>query len=122
MLLLAGLAVTACLFSRAHCCLALSIWRRLLMQALAWEMARECTRFGMAIAANNPMIATTIMISTSVKPDSVKVLIFCIQALSEHKRYQFRESRGSATSYGPVGCGGRNWGRPLWVPTGYNQC
>ena len=76
MLLLAGLAVTVCLFSRAHCCLALSIWRRLLMQALAWEVVRDCTKFGMAIAANNPMMATTIMISTSVKPDFVEVLIF----------------------------------------------
>src|SRR5258706_16151425 len=54
--------------SRANWLAAASIWRRLLMQALAWEVARAFTKFGIAIAARRPMMATTIMISTSVKP------------------------------------------------------
>lgn len=63
-------------FSSSCCCLAPSIWRRLLMQAFIWETARARTKFGIAIAANRPMIATTIMISTRVKPDLREVLIF----------------------------------------------
>lgn len=38
------------------------------MQALACDVARAFTKFGIAIAANTPMMATTIMISTRVKP------------------------------------------------------
>jgi hypothetical protein len=38
------------------------------MQALACEVARAFTKLGIAIAAKRPMMATTIMISTSVKP------------------------------------------------------
>jgi hypothetical protein len=38
------------------------------MQALIWDVVRARTKLGMAIAANNPMIATTIMISTRVNP------------------------------------------------------
>ena len=41
---------------------------RLLIQALVCEVVRERTKLGMAIAANNPMIATTIIISTNVNP------------------------------------------------------
>src|SRR5476649_2505728 len=54
--------------SKANWLAAASIWRRLLMQALACEVARAFTKFGIAIAANRPMMATTIMISTKVKP------------------------------------------------------
>src|ERR1035441_4036978 len=54
--------------SSANWLAAASIWRRLLMQALACEVARAFTKFGMAMAARRPMMATTIMISTSVKP------------------------------------------------------
>src|SRR5580704_10753765 len=54
--------------SKANSLAAASIWRRLLMQALACEVARAFTKFGIAIAAKRPMMATTIMISTSVKP------------------------------------------------------
>src|SRR2546430_1657290 len=64
------------LFSNAHCCTAPSIWRRLLMQAFACETVRARTKLGIAIAARRPMMATTIMISTRVKPDSFVVLIF----------------------------------------------
>ena len=37
-------------------------------RASAADVARARTKLGIAIAANKPMIATTIMISTSVKP------------------------------------------------------
>src|SRR5260370_38060130 len=76
MLLITGVAVGAALNSKAHCCLAPSIWRRLLMQAFCWAVVRARTKFGMAMAANRPMMATTIMISTSVKPSFLEVLIF----------------------------------------------
>src|SRR5437762_3574366 len=64
-----GTALVICRVSNAHCCLALSICRRLLMQTWTWEVVRDLTKLGIAIAANRPMMATTIMISTSVKPD-----------------------------------------------------
>ena len=38
------------------------------MQAFFWLAVRAFTKFGMAIAASRPMMATTIMISTRVKP------------------------------------------------------
>src|SRR5215831_6197586 len=57
------------LFSRAHCSFAPSIWRRLLIHAFFCAVPRAFTKLGIAMAASNPMIATTIMISTSVKPD-----------------------------------------------------
>src|SRR5205814_6681532 len=49
--------------------------RRLLKIELSWAVSRAFTKFGIAIAANNPMMATTIMISTSVKPAVLFVLI-----------------------------------------------
>src|SRR6267154_2972215 len=49
--------------------------RRLLRIELSWAFSRAFTKFGIAIAANNPMMATTIMISTSVKPAVLFVLI-----------------------------------------------
>src|SRR6266700_5020415 len=48
----------------------------LLIQALACEVLRALTKLGIAIAARRPMMATTIMISTSVKPALRDVLIF----------------------------------------------
>src|ERR1035438_4696035 len=61
--------------SSANWLAAASIWRRLLMQALACEVARAFTKFGMAMAARRPMMATTIMISTSVKPALRRFLV-----------------------------------------------
>src|SRR6516165_3303354 len=61
--------------SKAHCCAAASSWRRLLMQAFACEVARAFTKFGIAIAAKRPMMATTIMISTNVKPALLLFLV-----------------------------------------------
>src|ERR1017187_4198511 len=71
-------AVEACLFSSAHVWIALSIWRRLLMQAFFCDCVRARTKLGMAIAASKPMMATTIMISTSVNPDLFDVLFFIL--------------------------------------------
>src|SRR5664280_3931982 len=50
----------------------------LLMQALACEVARAFTKLGMAMAAKRPIMATTIMISTNVKPALRMVLVFFI--------------------------------------------
>src|SRR5215204_25850 len=74
-------ALAACFISKAHCWTAPSIWRRLLMQALACEVVRALTKLGIAIAANNPMMATTIMISTRVKPDLREVVNFILAFL-----------------------------------------
>ena len=54
------------------------------MQAFCCEVARALMKLGMAIAANRPMMATTIIISTSVKPALREVLfvfILCFLAL-----------------------------------------
>src|SRR5579859_216080 len=40
----------------------------LLMQAFCCDVARAFTKLGIAMAASKPMMATTIMISTRVKP------------------------------------------------------
>jgi hypothetical protein len=48
------------------------------MQAFICAVVRACTKFGIAMAANRPMMATTIMISTSVKPALREVLIFIV--------------------------------------------
>src|SRR6266852_470507 len=69
------------LYSRAHSWAAPSIWRRLLMHALACEVVRALMKLGIAIAASKPMMATTIMISTSVKPDLRIVLAFILAFL-----------------------------------------
>src|SRR3974390_2441308 len=71
----AGVAFVACLVSSAHCCLAPSIWRKLLMQAFIWDVVRARTKLGIAIAARRPMMATTIMISTNVNPALLDVLM-----------------------------------------------
>src|ERR1043166_2508298 len=69
------------LFSNAHWSLAPSMMRRLLRIEFSWALSRAFTKFGIAIAANKPMMATTIMISTRVKPAFLFVLI-CISDLS----------------------------------------
>ena len=56
--------------------------RRLLMQVFIWAVVRECTKFGMAIAAKSPMMATTIMISTRVNPVWPGLLFFITAYLS----------------------------------------
>src|SRR5580658_9647380 len=64
--------------SKAHCCLEASTNRRLLMQAFCCEVVRAFTKLGIAMAASKPMMATTIMISTSVNPCFLAVLLFIV--------------------------------------------
>src|SRR5215467_14524327 len=71
-------AAASFLFSSAHCWIAPSICRKLLMQAFFWEVVRARIKLGIAIAAKRPIMATTIMISTNVKPDLREVLIFIL--------------------------------------------
>ena len=49
------------------------------MQVLVCAVVRAFKKLGIAIPANSPIMATTIMISTSVKPDvfMVFILSFC---------------------------------------------
>src|SRR6267142_278690 len=67
------------LFSSAHCWIAPSICRRLLIQEFICEVVRALTKLGIAIAAKRPIMATTIMISTRVKPALRDALIFILQ-------------------------------------------
>ncbi len=46
------------------------------MHTTAWDSVRGRTQLGMAMAARKPIRATTIMISTKVKPSRVEVLVF----------------------------------------------
>src|SRR5437773_5569317 len=71
-------AAESFLFSSAHCWIAPSTWRRLLMHAFFCEVVRALMKLGMAIAANRPIMATTIMISTNVKPDWRAALFFIL--------------------------------------------
>src|SRR5881397_3440766 len=71
-------AAASFLFSSAHCWIAPSTWRRLLMHAFFCEVVRALMKLGMAIAAKRPIMATTIIISTNVKPDLREVLIFIL--------------------------------------------
>src|SRR6266571_9342643 len=48
------------------------------MQAFICEVVRALMKLGIAIAARRPMMATTIMISTNVKPDLREVLMFIL--------------------------------------------
>jgi hypothetical protein len=48
------------------------------MQVFLRAVSRALMKFGIAIAANRPMMATTIMISTSVKPALREVWIFIL--------------------------------------------
>src|ERR1022692_5114068 len=66
------------LVSNAQVWTALSIWRKLLIQAFFCDCVRALTKLGIAIAANKPMMATTIMISTNVKPDLWDILFFIL--------------------------------------------
>src|SRR5579883_2408281 len=92
---LAGVAVEVALVSSAHCCLAPSIWRRLLIQAFCCAELRAFTKLGIAMAANRPMMATTIMISTRVKPDllDLLILILALYCLSVHSRRELNNRR-----------------------------
>src|SRR2546428_14191196 len=74
----AGVTVPACLFSSAHCCSAPSICRRLLMQEFFCAVVLALMKLGIAMAANRPIMATTIMISTRVNPPLRVVFLFIL--------------------------------------------
>src|SRR6266404_9408261 len=78
MSLKATAAPPALFSSNAQRWIAPSIWRRLLMQAFFWDVVRALTKLGIAIAAKRPIMATTIMISTNVKPLLRDVLMFIL--------------------------------------------
>src|ERR1035438_2280006 len=92
----AGLAVGGCLFSRAHCCTAPSIWRRLSMHVAFCDCVRARTQLGMARAANMAISAVTIMISSNVKPERGEVLFFiqtlCNSCVSGAIKHQVRHA------------------------------
>src|SRR5262245_18166155 len=71
-------AEVATFVSKAQVCTAPSICLRFAMHALFWLFSRALMKFGTAIAANKPMMATTIMISTNVNPDFRDVLTFIL--------------------------------------------
>src|SRR5581483_11154630 len=52
------------------------------MQALVCEVVRALTKLGIAMAANRPMMATTIMISTRVNPCLREEVVFICFAVS----------------------------------------
>src|SRR6185369_9015060 len=68
--------------------------RRLLTMEFNCACSRALTKLGIAMAAKRPMMATTIMISTRVKPDLRLVLIcillitfcFCLLRCEQRKR------------------------------------
>src|SRR5687767_10006734 len=62
-----GTSLSVLRFSNAQTSLAPSMVLRLLIQACFVALLRALTRLGMATAAKRPIMATTIMISTSVK-------------------------------------------------------
>jgi hypothetical protein len=63
-----GVALSERLFSIADWSFAAEMSRMLLIHMFCLAVWRALRKFGTAIAARRPMMATTIMISTSVKP------------------------------------------------------
>src|SRR5581483_5632311 len=63
------------------------------MQAFICEVVRARTKLGIAMAASRPMMATTIMISTSVNPDFLIRFNFianCYLSLSRPEQSDWR--------------------------------
>src|SRR5690242_14379625 len=60
------------------------------MQAFFWAVVRAFTKLGIAIAASKPMMATTIMISTRVKPDLLVLLLFILTFLYSRREHGHR--------------------------------
>ena len=58
----------------------------LFMQTFFCDVVRALMKFGIAIAASNPMMATTIMISTSVNPDFLVLFNMCLFPFSGLRR------------------------------------
>src|SRR3954453_11254493 len=79
-----------------------SIRRRSLMILEACERLRARRNPGTAMAASKAMIATTIMISTRVKPPRLVVSFLSILGVRLSVYYLLREVRGGVTVYGLV--------------------
>lgn len=58
------------------------------MQAFNWAVVRDLRKFGTAIAASKPMIATTIIISTSVNAVRLGDKIVICQQFSGGNRWR----------------------------------
>src|SRR6266496_6448829 len=99
------------------------------MQAFIWDCVRARTKLGIAIAARRPIMATTIMISTRVKPDLLDLLIFMLTNFAflfsrrEHATGGFNLITVSFTKL-PVASAGRviavampRWGGWWWGTT-----
>ena len=74
-----GVSVLPARFSIAHCCFPDSICRRLFKQPFFCACVRERIMLGIEIVANIPTTATTIIISTRVKPDLRTFIAFIIR-------------------------------------------
>src|SRR5258708_34334603 len=81
-------------FSRKNWSAAADRWRALLSTALSCEDWRTFWNAGMAIAARRPMMTTTIMISTSVKPLVERVFIlYWVMCLLKRVKCRQKDSR-----------------------------
>src|SRR5882672_5917849 len=65
-------------FSRKYWSAAADSWRALFSTVLSCEDERTFWNAGIAMAARRPMMTTTIMISTRVKPLLERVFILCV--------------------------------------------
>src|SRR3954464_7675013 len=79
-----------------------SMMRRSLMILEAWERLRARRNPGTAMAASRAMIATTIMISTRVKPPRLGLSFLSILGVRLSIIYLLREVRGGVTVVGLV--------------------
>src|SRR5207247_9942277 len=68
------------------------------MQAFFWLAVRALTKLGMAMAASRPIMATTIMISTSVKPALRRLLVFIILFRLLQSRRELKRKAGQFMS------------------------
>ena len=72
------------------------------MQAFVCEVVRAFTKLGIAMAARRPMMATTIMISTRVKPDLREVLFALAFAFLFVRREQDDRRVNTILMFGPL--------------------
>src|ERR1700722_20945439 len=63
------------------------------MHALACDVARAFTKLGIAIAASRPMMPTTIIISTSVKPNFRRFFFISIKVLFNRMIFATKKAR-----------------------------
>src|SRR5262249_17673686 len=66
-----GVSVISFLFSNCHCCLAESMYRRLLMHPFICAVVRALTKLGIAMAASKPRINSAIGIPTAATTNTM---------------------------------------------------